>query len=265
MVQAILFFLVSLTASVVGAICGIGGGVIIKPSLELLAADGASTISFLSACTVLAMSLFSVLRGLFSERGGTPRLRTCTPLAIGAVCGGVLGNLLFGMVRSMFTVSDKVGGIQAICLAVITAGTFLYTLFKDKIRTRSLDGILPCLLIGLVLGIVSSFLGIGGGPINLVVLFYFFGMDTKSAAASSLYIILFSQLANIITTVATASIPRFEWYILVLMIAGGIIGGIVGRGICAKIKSKTVDRLFLCLMVVIILISIYNSIRYLLL
>ncbi|MEI3183290.1 MAG: sulfite exporter TauE/SafE family protein [Lachnospiraceae bacterium] len=40
---------------------------------------------------------------------------------------------------------------------------------------------------------MSSFLGIGGGPINLVVLLYFFSMDTKAAAQNSLYIILFSS------------------------------------------------------------------------
>ena len=44
----------------------------------------------------------------------------------------------------------------------------------------------------ITLGILSSFLGIGGGPINLVVLFFFFSMDTKTAAQNSLYTILFS-------------------------------------------------------------------------
>ena len=44
----LIFFLVSLLASVVGAICGIGGGVIIKPVLDLLHLESVSTISFLS-------------------------------------------------------------------------------------------------------------------------------------------------------------------------------------------------------------------------
>ena len=36
--------------------------------------------------------------------------------------------------------------------------------------------------IGLLLGIMSSFLGIGGGPINLAVLFFFFGMETMGVS-----------------------------------------------------------------------------------
>ena len=54
----LIFFLVSLLASVVGAICGIGGGVIIKPVLDLLHLESVSTISFLSVCTVLSMSCY---------------------------------------------------------------------------------------------------------------------------------------------------------------------------------------------------------------
>ena len=53
----ILFFVVSFLSSVVGAICGIGGGVVIKPVLDMLRMGSAATINFLSGCTVLSMSL----------------------------------------------------------------------------------------------------------------------------------------------------------------------------------------------------------------
>ena len=44
----LLVFLICFFASVVGAICGIGGGVIIKPALDAFGIMGVSTISFLS-------------------------------------------------------------------------------------------------------------------------------------------------------------------------------------------------------------------------
>ena len=99
-------------------------------------------------------------------------------------------------------------------------------------------------MIGLLLGIMSSFLGIGGGPINLVVLGYFFSMDTKTAAANSLYIILFSQTASLLATLLTASVPEFRIPALILMVAGGIGGGIVGRKLNKKMDNKAVDKLF---------------------
>ena len=57
-------FLVCFFASVVGAICGIGGGVIIKPALDAFHIMDVSTISFLSGCTVLSMSCYSVAKSM---------------------------------------------------------------------------------------------------------------------------------------------------------------------------------------------------------
>ena len=109
---------------------------------------------------------------------------------------------------------------------------------------------------------MSSFLGIGGGPINLVVLYYFFSMDTKEAAQNSLYIILFSQLTSFLMTVFTRTIPEVSIVVLILMVLGGLLGGVVGRKINKKINAQVVDRLFIGLMGVIILICIYNALRF---
>ena len=157
---------------------------------------------------------------------------------------------------------NTVGAVQAVCLAGVTLGTFIYTLKKDRIRTHQIINKVVCVIVGLVLGIMSSFLGIGGGPINLVVLFYLFSMDTKTAAQNSLYVILFSQIASFLTTLITRSVPEFDVLALVFMVAGGIGGGMVGRKINKKLDNKAVDKLFLCLMAVIILISCYNAVKY---
>ena len=99
----------------------------------------------------------------------------------------------------------------------------------------------------------------------MVVLYFFFSMDTKTAAANSLYVILFSQAASLVTTLVTRSVPEFQVLSLVVMVAGGIGGGIVGRKINKKIEAATVDKLFICLMAVIIAISVWNTYRYLVL
>ena len=256
----LLFLIVSFLASIVGAICGIGGGVVIKPVLDMLRMGSAATINFLSGCTVLSMSLYSVVKSL---RAGDSRVEmsTGTPLALGAAVGGVIGKQMFSAVKAMFADGGMVGGVQAVALGIITAGTLLYTLKKSRIHTRRMTSKVMCLVIGLLLGIMSSFLGIGGGPINLVVLGFFFSMDTKTAAANSLYIILFSQAASLLATFATSSVPEFRVPALILMVLGGIGGGIVGRGLNKKMDNRAVDKLFIMLMVVIILICVYNALR----
>ncbi|MBQ7049220.1 MAG: sulfite exporter TauE/SafE family protein [Firmicutes bacterium] len=260
--EALIFLLVSFGASVVGAICGIGGGVIIKPVLDMAGAAGVATISFLSGCTVLSMSCYSVGKSLLAHDSKVD-LKTGTPLAIGASVGGVLGNQVFNMVKEASGNQKLVGAIQAGCLAGITLLTILYALFSKKIKLHQVKNAAACAIIGLLLGIISSFLGIGGGPINLMVLSFFFSMDTKVAAQNSLYIILFSQIASLITTLVTGSVPPFEWSALALMVVGGIGGGIVGRMLYKKMDLKAVNVLYICLMGIIVSISIYNCIKYL--
>lgn len=256
-----IYLLVSFLASVIGAICGIGGGVIIKPVLDLCGLASVSTISFLSGCTVLSMSLYSVGKNLTSGESKVD-MKTGTPLALGGAVGGILGKQMFSAVKAMFANPNTVGAVQAACLALLTIGTLIYTICKSRIKTRQITSLWVCLVIGLALGILSSFLGIGGGPFNLVILFYFFSMDTKTAAQNSLYIILFSQVTSLLTTLLTRSVPDFQWMALLFMVAGGIGGGVVGRMLNKKLDNAAVDKLFMGLMAVIILISVYNTVRY---
>ena len=46
-----------------------------------------------------------------------------------------------------------------------------------------------------------------------------------------------------------------------VLICGGIGGGIIGRALNKKINSSAVDKLFIGLMSVIVLICIYNAIK----
>ena len=257
----IIFFLVCFLASVIGAICGIGGGVIIKPVLDAFGVMEVSTINFLSGCTVLAMTTYSVVK---SRLGGSSHVeaKTCLPLALGAAAGGLAGKELFAYVKALSPDPNRVGAVQAACLMVVTFGTLIYTIYKSKVKTYRIENRFVCVFIGLFLGLLSSFLGIGGGPINLVVLFFFFSMNTKAAAENSLYIIFFSQAASFLSSLITGSVPQFEIQVLVLMAAGGIAGGIFGRSVNKKIEEKTVDKLFIGLMVVIILINLYNVLKF---
>lgn len=257
----ILFFIICFLASVIGAICGIGGGVIIKPALDAFHVMDVAAISFLSGCTVLSMTTYSVIK---SKRSGESHIeqKTGLPLALGAAFGGILGKWGFSFISGLSPDKNRVGAIQAVCLLIITAGTLIYTINKDRIHTRQVQNAAVCIVIGLLLGIMSSFLGIGGGPINLVILFYFFSMTTKVAVENSLYIIFFSQISSLLWSILTKSVPDFDLFMLLLMIVGGICGGIAGRALNKRIPEKTVDKLFISLMGIIILINIYNIIIF---
>lgn len=257
-----LFYLISFIACTVGSICGIGGGVIIKPVLDSFNILSVATISFLSGCTVLAMTCYSVGKAIQKKESNID-LKISTPLAIGGVVGGILGKMLFQKVYEMFSNHNTVGAVQAIVLFFLTLGTMVYTIKMDKIKTHKVSNLIGCMAIGLLLGIVSTFLGIGGGPINLVVLYFFFSMTIKVAAQNSLYVILFSQISSIVQTILSKTIPEFDFMLFIGMATCGILGGVIGRIINNKIDEKVVSKLFITLMGIIMLINVYNICNFL--
>lgn len=152
--------------------------------------------------------------------------------------------------------------MQAAALFALTLATIIYTVNKSKIKTHNITSGAVCAVTGLALGMMSSFLGIGGGPINLVVLYFFFSMDTKTAAQNSLYIILISQLVSLLFTIVTGAVPEFPAPLLGVMILCGILGGVVGRKINKEIDNAAVDKLFIGLLTVIMFVCVYNYMQF---
>ena len=93
MLEYLIVILVSFGASVIGAICGIGGGVIIKPVLDALGVIPVNTISFLSGCTVFSMAVISVGKQIYSGKKQNFDRKKGSWLAAGAVAGGIAGKI----------------------------------------------------------------------------------------------------------------------------------------------------------------------------
>ena len=256
----VLIFLICFGASTAGGVCGIGGGVVIKPLLDVLGVMPVSTASFLSGLTVLAMACVNVFK---NRRGGELDAERSVPLGVGAAAGGVAGKMLFSTLKAALNADRAVGAVQAAALGLMVLGTMLYMLCKNRVRTRSVGGWAVPALIGLGLGVCSSFLGIGGGPMNLAVLSYFFSMDTKKATVNSILIILISQLAALGMSLVSRSVPPFRWEDLGAMACAGILGGALSARLHKRFSARTTDRLFISLMAVILGICVYNVLRVL--
>ena len=94
--MSVILFLLCLTASGLGAITGVGGGILIKPIADAMNLLPVSAISFLSGCTVLCMSASSLIR---TRNNGVRLEKNITvPLAAGSIGGGLLGKWLFELI-----------------------------------------------------------------------------------------------------------------------------------------------------------------------
>lgn len=255
-------FLVTFFACLLGTVCGMGGGIIIKPVLDAAGVMSVSTITFLSGCTVIAMACWNMGK-TFLHKESVIDLKNTTFLAVGAAVGGLAGKQMFGMVESLFANKNTAGGVQACLLLAATVATLIYTVNKDKIKSKQVDSPVAGLVLGMLLGILGSFLGIGGGPFNVAVLYYFFSMPTKKATQNSLFIVLLSQLTSTAKTVAFDGIPSFDVMVLIGMVVVGIAGSEAGRWINRKIDNKQATWLLEGSMVLIMCINVYNIIKFL--
>lgn len=251
------YLLIAFIASVLGGVSGIGGGVIIKPSLDFFSSLDVSTISFLSGCTVLSMTSVTLMRNRKLDIQLHPRISTL--LAFGGILGGLAGKQLFDSVYRLYSPST-VSALQSAVLSIMVLGVLLFLIFKQKLTTWHIKNPVLILFVGLFLGSIASFLGIGGGPINIALLYLLFSMNSKEAALNSIFIIFLSQSASLIFTAARSLIPAFDPVHLAMMVAGGVSGALLGSFITRKVSLRGVDTVFGAVLIIILTMSTLNFI-----
>ncbi len=265
-----LFSLIVLLAGVIGALAGIGGGVIIRPALDAFGYfENPSITNTISSFCVLFVALTSIAKRFFSKTK-IPNYKTAVFLGIGAAIGGVVGQILFGLMKAH---SDKslLIIVQSAILIAFLIFVFIYmTFLNPKGVYLHVKSPLMMIFIGFVLGVVSAFLGIGGGPINVAVLAFFFAMPIKESSVNSLIIIIFAQVAKILYSLcdgnmlelfafsSLAAQDQTWWIYLLVLIPMAIIGSLIGTYLNKKLPGKVISILYIATLFVIMGINAYN-------
>ncbi|MBQ8178063.1 MAG: sulfite exporter TauE/SafE family protein [Clostridia bacterium] len=260
----VIYVLITLFATTIGAISGMGGGVIMKPSFDLVGEYNASEIAIVTSCSVFTMSLVSVaLKFLGKKKAGEekPDYLIILFMALGSIVGGYVGNLVFSLITQ--NASDAVVKITQNCV-LITVMIFIiiYMNMAEKPKSLKLKSKIVAVVAGLFLGVISSFLGIGGGPMNVAVIIFLFGYGMKTASICSLAIIIFSQATKIITMTITGGFGIFNVPILIFVLIASVVGAFIGRFITKKVSDKGAKICFLCAQIIIVGLCIYNIVNY---
>lgn len=179
----IIYIIVSLFSTLAGSISGMGGGVIMKPIFDMLGEYSAFQIAVLTSSTVFAMSAVSVGISVKSNSFQKENRKTFLSIAAGSLLGGYLGDAVFNaLVHSSY--DSVVKAIQNGVLLILVAFVIIY--MNGKRKSVNIKNQLVGIPVGIILGIISAFLGIGGGPINVAVLIFVFGFEIKTAVICSL-------------------------------------------------------------------------------
>lgn len=253
--MGIVYFFVAIIATTVGALAGLGGGVIIKPSLDLLGHYDIGTISLLSTFTVFSMSVIAIYRQI---RSGFKIEKQLLYLASGAIIGGILGKSLFILLIEAVP-EQLASGIQALLLA----GLLIIVLFKKFLPDFEVKNSLIVLIVGLILGTTASFLGIGGGPINVAVIMMFLKMDIKKSAVASVFVILLSQSSKILSFLLTTGFAAYDLSMLWYMVPAAVIGGLVGSLLNKHLEHHHIHWIFNTLVALLIGLNLFNAYSFL--
>ena len=258
----ILIFLVTLFATLLGPICGIGGGVIINPVIESFQIMPVAASSFLSSAAVMTMALFTIFQKTIKHNFSIDSFRVL-PLAVGSAVGGVVGKIVFNeLSQSVFPNPELTGAVQGALLVILCIAAIIFVIFKSKIKTLHVDSTCLVFLIGFIAGMLWSFLGIGGGPFNVALLLFFFSLNSKEAAQASLFIISFSQAANIIYSFCLGGVPQIDLWILFGMCASAVAGSFIGSWASKRMNLVAVDKVYVAALGLVLIVCIFNFVNF---
>ncbi|MGG7098557.1 TSUP family transporter [Clostridium sardiniense] len=255
----IVYFLLAVIATTIGAAAGIGGGIVIKPVLDSISSYSLPTVNLLSSATIFAMAVVSIGKQI-AKKDKIDVKRTMI-IAGGSIIGGVIGQNILKILVSINKHSESVSILQSTLIIVLLLSVFFYMRVKDRIKKRDLNSSLIIAIIGIILGAISAFLGIGGGPINVAIFATLFSMDTKEAARNSIIVILFSQGAKILSIAVTTGFSSYNLKVLPVMVIGGILGGLLGYKLNKNLSEKNIMRIFNATIILIVFISSYSIYR----
>lgn len=223
------YALLALISTLLGAVVGIGGGIIIRPMLALMGI-GKELASFTAAITVLAMSVANLVT--HARRGTELKFRGTLLLALGSLCGGFIGGSLMGLASAAF--------INASYIAVLLLVLFVVLRRSSLPHMKAEHPVLQS-VIGLATGTLSGFFGIGGGPFQMAALVLFFNLSPKDAAVQS---VMITMLTTASALVRYSMSGYADFSLALFTIPAAIIGGIAGSSINRRLSNRWIGIIF---------------------
>ncbi len=259
---SLLIVLIGFVASVSGGFWGLGGGWLILPCLFLIGIDVRIAIG---ACLLqMIPTTFPTVVRQFSQIGwkrGGWGLVIALPLCISCSFGGVLGDPLGGLLEKLFHSRIIHQSLYLVLLAWV-----LFDLYRQKDKNTDFGGKIdrPTSKIpitlggGFVTGVISGFLGIGGGTMTRPLMTSVLKVPEKQTGQIARLAILVTAIAGSLPYLLTSSgETRSDMLIMgALLSAGGIIGFSIGakmHSIVLKAGKDNVARKSFGIVVVLVM------------
>ena len=230
---------------------GGGGSILAVPLLLYVVGVGEAHVAIGTSALAVAANAFVNLIGHW--RAGNVKWACAATFALAGVVGAAIGSSLGKLVDGR-----QLLFLFALAMIAVGAAMLRPRAVKSHASVR-LTALIAARLtaIGLVVGTLSGFFGIGGGFLIVPGLMLGSGMPILNAIGSSL---LSVGSFGLTTAINYARSGLIEWTIAFLFIAGGVGGGILGMHCAIRLAAdrRTLTSLFAC---IIFAVAIYMLVR----
>lgn len=226
-------------AAIIGISLGIfgsGGSILTVPVLMYLL-DVPAAMAIASSLAIVAGislggSLFNILRRQISYRHV---LWFGIPGMAGTYLGAWFGTLV-----------DSKLQLGAFVVLMLVAAVFMWRGRKPGHSNIQAQSVIKIVADGLVVGVVTGFVGVGGGFLIVPALVLLGGLPMMLATGTSLLIIALKSIAGFTKyyQVYSEQSLSFDWTLISLMIAGGIVGSYLGSWLGTKLPKELMQKGF---------------------
>lgn len=276
-----IFLIVALggMVGVLSGMFGVGGGFLTTPLLIFYGIP--PTVAAASAATQVTGSSVS---GMFAhlKRDGVD-MQMGAVLVAGGIVGSGLGALLFEWLQAKGQIDTVISVLYLLLLGSIGSMMFRESLESLKVqrsgiaqqvrkrRHHPLVLMLPFrwrfyrsglymsplapLLLGVMTGMMTMLLGVGGGFIMVPAMLYLLGMGAQVVVGTSLFQILFTTIAT--TMIHSVTTRAVDIVLALLLLAGGVVGAQFGAKFAMKVNPA---KLRLGLSVIVLLVALQMAI-----
>ncbi|MCL7382911.1 MAG: sulfite exporter TauE/SafE family protein [Thaumarchaeota archaeon] len=264
--------LVSIPSGILGAIAGLGGGVILVPALVVMGVP----IKYAIASSMVAVIATSSGSAAAYVRRGLTNVRVSMFLEIFTITGAVIGAILtvyippkplyfiFGSFLTASLISMRKRMLEEIPIVEKQDRLSSWLRLEGDYFDENLGMLVQYRLtnalwggLGMVFaGLAGGMLGIGAGIFKVSVFELILKMPSKPSSSTSNFIIGMTALAG-------ASVYLFsgliQTYLAAPIILGMLIGSMIGARILNKLSNKTVRMVFIIVLLYAIVQMMYRG------
>jgi uncharacterized membrane protein YfcA len=259
--------IIALSSGFLGALLGLGGGVIMVPLLVLILnipihiVAGASIISVVATSSVSASvhvrdEITNMRLGMFLEMATTLGAITGASLMVGtseSILMVILGlSLLYAAGIMWYQMMNNGKSWRVKENDWLAKKLDLGSSYFDSAENRTIDyGVgrtLPTFIISIIAGIISGLLGIGGGGIKVPAMNVVSRIPMKAAVATSNFMIGVTASASALVYIRNGFCDVFVTAPVVL---GTLIGSFIGANVALKVRGVVLKKIFILILLIL--------------